>query len=107
MFRSLDSTDSRDRIYAALGFLQIDKSKAGIIVPDYRDENSTERVFTKTVTAILRELPGLDILAMREDRERSPHWKGLPSWVPDFTVKKGRVLRKDGPIPSNPSQPLS
>lgn len=88
----MQSTDPKDRIYAALGFLELDKSKAGKIVPNYSEECSTGQVFAGFTETILAEIPGLEILALREDSERSTKWPDLPSWAPDFTAPKGLLL---------------
>lgn len=84
VLRAVRSKDPRDRIFAALGFLQLDEGNSAVIVPDY--EISAEELF------ILSELPDLEILTRREESNRL--MQTLPTWVPDFTVAKGVPLHQ-------------
>ena len=97
--RNVQSKDPRDRIFAALGLLHLDKRNAGVIVPDYY--SSTQDVFITATAILLKELPGLDILTKREAGPRQ--MRDLPSWVPDFTLPSCSPLheeiRNSGPWP--------
>ncbi|VBB75514.1 Putative heterokaryon incompatibility protein [Podospora comata] len=80
--RHLQSSDSRDGIYAFLGLV---RESYGII-PDYSPENTMERLLVDIATRIVLQDKTLDILsdASRVRGELSPR---LPSWVPDWTTK--------------------
>lgn len=89
--RAVQSTDPRDRIFAALGFLQLDERNRGVILPDY--QISVQELFIKVTTVLLSEFPGLEILTKRGDDSR--RMKDLPTWVPDYTVTSELPLHGD------------
>lgn len=51
----IQSTDPRDRSFAALGFLQLDERHRGAILPDY--QTSVQELFIKVTTVLLSEFP--------------------------------------------------
>lgn len=89
--RVVQSTDPRDRIFAALGFLQLDGRYRGAILPDY--QISVQELFTQVTTVLLSEFPGLEILTKRGKNSR--RMKDLPTWVPDYTVASELPLHGD------------
>ncbi|KAK4170802.1 putative heterokaryon incompatibility protein [Triangularia setosa] len=102
--RHLQSSDSRDRIYAFLGLV---KENYGI-VPDYSPENTMERLLVDIATRVVLQERTLDILsdACSVRGELSAR---LPSWVPDWTTKRcvrlePRTVRdaSDGSVPIFP-----
>ncbi|KAK0735344.1 heterokaryon incompatibility protein-domain-containing protein [Apiosordaria backusii] len=102
--RHLQSSDSRDRIYAFLGLVREDYG----IVPDYSPENTMERLLVDIATRIVLQDRTLDILsdACRVRGELSAQ---LPSWVPDWTTRQCVRLQprtvgdtSDGSVPIFP-----
>jgi len=84
--RDMQSTKPHDRIFAALGFLQLDQRNMGMIVPNY--SISIQELFLEVTVMFLRQLPNLEILAQRENT-RVETLSNLPSWVPDYSSSKG------------------
>lgn len=65
----------RSKIFAALGFLQLDERYRGVIIPDY--QISVQELFIKVMTVLLSEFQGLEILTKRGEDSR---WmKDLPT----------------------------
>lgn len=85
--RDMNSTMPQDRIFAALGFLQLDKRNARAIVPNYK--MPLRVLFANITEMFLRELPDLDILTRCEDRPDRV-FDPFPSWVPNYTVSQGK-----------------
>ncbi|KAF2867426.1 heterokaryon incompatibility protein-domain-containing protein [Massariosphaeria phaeospora] len=85
LLRVADSTDPRDRVYAALGYLNrsLPPGSPPLVQPDYK--SPVQDVFTRTAGMFLDNLPDLSVLSEVEDPSLRK-LKGLPSWVPDFTV---------------------
>ncbi|KAK3685357.1 heterokaryon incompatibility protein-domain-containing protein, partial [Podospora appendiculata] len=78
--RHLQSTDSRDRIYAFLGLVRHDFG----IVPDYSPGNTIERLLIDLARKIITHSKRLDILSYA-CAVRGPLSRQIPSWVPDWT----------------------
>lgn len=87
--RLMQSTDARDRVYAALGILQLEPSNKNIIVPDYSLDIRV--VFQHATEALLVHLPGLEALALCQNTNRATI-ENLPSWVPDFNVTSAPLI---------------
>jgi hypothetical protein len=81
--------DSRDKIYAILGFIDRTSNALSIanqLQPSYQKEANT--VFTNTTTLFLNHMDTLDLLG---DTRRTPevsHSLNLPSWVINFSSSK-------------------
>ncbi|KAK3297105.1 uncharacterized protein B0H64DRAFT_319798 [Chaetomium fimeti] len=82
--RDLDTTDPRDKIFAFLGLVD---DELGII-PDY-GATIQDLYRTATVATIEKRLR-LSILSHVQDAQNT-NIRDLPSWVPDFSVRLGRV----------------
>lgn len=75
-----DTTDPRDKVYAALGFHE----KYSIIIePDYR--KSVNEVYQFTAREIIFTWSNLDLFAVTSYSNPSP---GIPSWVPDWSINR-------------------
>ncbi|KAH8724764.1 hypothetical protein GQ44DRAFT_772807 [Phaeosphaeriaceae sp. PMI808] len=89
--RIAESTDARDRVFAALGYLKrsVPSGSSNFLEPDY---NSTvKEVYTRAATMFATHTPDLAILSEVEDRSNRKLDR-LPSWVPDFTVANKPIL---------------
>jgi hypothetical protein len=85
--RSFSATDPRDKVYALLG-LSTSTSRRGKhvqIQPDYDPKISVEEVFITTAQRIITTSRNLDIFSVPR-ATASSRLKGLPSWVPDWTI---------------------
>ena len=83
--RHCESTDPRDKIYALLPLL----SHAGInpdIIPNYN--HSPTQVYTDVAIYLMKSI-GLELLCAVNGRSQLP---GLPSWVPDWSIRTHRPL---------------
>jgi hypothetical protein len=87
-FRPCDSSDPQDKVYAILGFglenFSLSKRITESFYPDYG--KSVQQVYIEAVWFLLRLYKNLKILSYIEDRSYTIV-KGLPSWVPDFSVQ--------------------
>jgi hypothetical protein len=77
------ATDPRDKVYAFLGLANRKSSAQTIIEPNY--ETSTRQVYTDAACSLIRTYRNLFILSYVQDRGQTKI-KGLPSWVPDYSV---------------------
>lgn len=77
--REYQATDPRDRVYALLGLVETEDSEA--IQPDYTI--STADLYMKVAWYFINKYETLDILAQVGF---GAGLKGLPSWVPDWSV---------------------
>ncbi|KAK4198933.1 hypothetical protein QBC40DRAFT_152919, partial [Triangularia verruculosa] len=80
VFRNLDATDPRDKVFA---FLNMADENTGI-VPNYH--KSVQDVFRESAEAIIKSENNLSILSHIEDPSDSKV-EGIPGWVPDFSAK--------------------
>ncbi|KAI8655423.1 HET domain-containing protein [Fusarium keratoplasticum] len=85
-FRDLEATDPRDKIFA---FLNLAEDDLGL-VPNYSAE--VRDVFIQAARAMINKRMG-SILAVLSHLQDSSDTRiqGLPSWVPDFSARLGRI----------------
>lgn len=85
-FRDLEATDPRDKIFA---FLNLAEDGLGL-VPNYSAE--VRDVFIQAAKAMINKRKG-SILAVLSHLQDSSDTRiqGLPSWVPDFSARLGRI----------------
>ncbi|KAL6354292.1 hypothetical protein LRP88_11618 [Fusarium phalaenopsidis] len=85
-FRDLEATDPRDKIFA---FLNLAEDDLGL-VPDYSAQ--VRDVFVQAARAMINKRKG-SILAVLSHLQDSSDTRiqGLPSWVPDFSARLGRI----------------
>jgi hypothetical protein len=87
--RFCDSSDPRDRIFALQNISNKQDhplaTHGALLSPDY--SLSVETLYTRTVKAMIDSKGDLSVLSLKED-ETLRALKGLPSWVPDFSVHK-------------------
>jgi hypothetical protein len=77
MHRLKRATDSRDKIYAMVGFTKAADDPEFVI--DYK--LSMEQVFINTVDYVLQKSESLDIILAQTKRSTKGN---LPTWIPDF-----------------------
>ncbi|KAH6850495.1 hypothetical protein B0I37DRAFT_371774 [Chaetomium sp. MPI-CAGE-AT-0009] len=82
--RDFDTTDPRDKIFAFLGLACDDLG----IVPNYGA--TVQEVYRTATTAMIKEKNRLSILSHVPDAQNT-NIPDLPSWVPDFSARLGRV----------------
>lgn len=82
--RDLDTADPRDKIFA---FLSLANNDLGI-VPDYGA--TVQDVYRTATVAMMKERNLLAILSQVQDAQNTKI-PDLPSWVPDFSARLGRV----------------
>lgn len=85
--RSCQVTDPRDRIYAFLGLVDPEYR----IVPNYEAGNGLADVFCHVAKRTILFEQSLDMLSHAQENERALNSK-LPSWVPDWSVKRDRAI---------------
>jgi len=85
--RSCGATNPKDKIYALLGLSTTTghQGKSVDIQPNYDPDLSVEEVFRSTALRIIRTSRNLDIFSVPRALGHN-RLKGLPSWVPDWTV---------------------
>lgn len=83
-FRNLDATDPRDKIFA---FLNLATDSHGIL-PDYHA--TAQDVFRAATEKIMKGTGLLSVLS-HVQVPGGAKLDGLPGWVPDFSVRLGRV----------------
>jgi hypothetical protein len=81
VFSDMHATDERDKVYAFLGL------SSERIKPDYR--RPVTEVYTATAKGLIEKSNNLDVLRACLFTGSVP---GLPSWVPDWTVKELRSV---------------
>ncbi|ETI27095.1 hypothetical protein G647_09777 [Cladophialophora carrionii CBS 160.54] len=81
--RHTNATDPRDKVYAFLGLASRTSSSTNQIEPNY--ETSTRQVYIDAACSLLRTYGNLYLLSHVQDRSLTKT-KGLPSWVPDYSV---------------------
>ncbi|OAP64059.1 hypothetical protein AYL99_00031 [Fonsecaea erecta] len=80
------ATDPRDKVYAFLSLSNATKTspeKPDRIKPNY--QTPVHKVYTEAACTLLRGTRNLNLLSHVQDRS-STKIKGLPSWVPDYSV---------------------
>jgi hypothetical protein len=81
--RNRNSSDPRDKIFAALGMINGHGNEIGIL-PDY--QSPVEDIYTRTAASILIAAENLDILGVCSTNQHGNSTLGLSSWVPDWSV---------------------
>lgn len=81
--RGLGATDQRDLIYAHLGLMS-PKIRQAIKV-DYG--KSCRDLYKEVAVQLLIWLPFLDMIALSGSSKQSSKVRGLPSWVPDWSMQ--------------------
>ncbi|KAL8904683.1 MAG: hypothetical protein Q9207_003102 [Kuettlingeria erythrocarpa] len=84
--RMCESTDPRDKIYALIGFFDgshEERRSYQILSPDYT--KSVGQIYLEATDFLLNDSEDLLVLSLGNDRTHRK-LKGLPSWVPDFSV---------------------
>ncbi|KAI1773429.1 HET-domain-containing protein [Hypoxylon cercidicola] len=92
--RTYDAKDDHDKVYSLLGLAKrSDQDYPDYLNPDY--QRDVAKVFTDIAKYIIGCSDDLHILAHAEGDQfsRTP---GLPTWVPDWSVKKDLGLRITG-----------
>ncbi|RSM00426.1 hypothetical protein CEP52_009113 [Fusarium oligoseptatum] len=85
-FRDLEATDPRDKIFA---FLNLAEDDLGL-VPDYSAE--VRDVFIQAVKAMINKRMGSKLAVLSHLQDSSDtRIQDLPSWVPDFSARLGRI----------------
>ncbi|KIX92053.1 uncharacterized protein Z520_12207 [Fonsecaea multimorphosa CBS 102226] len=80
------ATDPRDKVYAFLSLSNAAKSspeKRDEIKPNY--QTPVRQVYTEAACTLIRSTRNLNLLSHVQDRSLTKV-KGLPSWVPDYSV---------------------
>lgn len=88
IMRYRQSTDPRDKVYAAVGAINRllpSRCRADDFSVSYEDTITTEKVYFEFACWVLIRIPQMTILSLVEDRSER-RLKGLPSWVPDLSV---------------------
>jgi hypothetical protein len=81
--RYAHATDPRDKVYAFLGLANRRSSSTNTIEPNY--QASVREVYTAAACNLLWTYKSLYLLSHVQDRSAAKI-KGLPSWVPDYSV---------------------
>jgi hypothetical protein len=107
-FRSTESTDPRDKIYAFVGLSREFAEKSHLtgdlkLIPSY--EKSVREVYIEASKFIIGSMGSLELLSLRQD-ENLTKIKELPSWVPDFSAIHPNPLDEDGLTPWTASEGL-
>ncbi|KAJ3544560.1 hypothetical protein NM208_g2985 [Fusarium decemcellulare] len=90
-FRDLEATDPRDKIFA---FLNLAEDGLGL-VPDYAAE--VRDVFIQAAKAMINKRMGSPLAVLSHLQDSSDtRIQGLPSWVPDFSARLGRIPFDEG-----------
>ncbi|KAF5624494.1 heterokaryon incompatibility (het-6OR allele) [Fusarium sp. NRRL 52700] len=85
-FRELEATDPRDKIFA---FLNLAEDGLGL-QPDYNAD--VKKVFIQATKTMIDKRIGSHLAVLSHVQDLSDtRIQGLPSWVPDFSARLGRV----------------
>ena len=84
LFKGLDSTDPRDKVFALLGFVALDGPYPELLTPDY--EKSTEQVYLDVAKYLILTEQTLHVLNQRHLRLSTSRHRSMPTWVPDWQV---------------------
>ncbi|KAF4958303.1 hypothetical protein FGADI_2469 [Fusarium gaditjirri] len=85
-FRELEATDPRDKIFA---FLNLAEDSLGL-QPDYNTD--VKDVFIQATKTMIEKRIGSHLAVLSHVQDLSDtRIQGLPSWVPDFSARLGRV----------------
>ncbi|KAI0024135.1 HET-domain-containing protein [Xylariomycetidae sp. FL0641] len=92
--RTYAASNDHDKVYSLLGLATPKGSDCpDELYPNYHQ--SAARVYTDVTKYILRNVEGLHVLAHAEGDDFK-HISGLPSWVPDWSVRSDLGLRITG-----------
>jgi hypothetical protein len=103
LFHCYRATDAHDKVYALLGLAKeiranYDMTSHTMILPDYND--TLPVTFTAVVWFMVMNTSQLDILRCCEGAWRM---KGLPTWVPDWTV----IVPRGFNVPKTETKPYA
>ncbi|KAI1481208.1 HET-domain-containing protein [Daldinia eschscholtzii] len=91
--RIYDAQEKHDKVYSFLGLLNSQAPGHLGLYPDYQE--SVAKLYTDVAKYILRTSEDLHVLAHAEG-DRFKETEGLPTWVPDWSVRKDLGLRITG-----------
>ncbi|KAI0885435.1 HET-domain-containing protein [Annulohypoxylon maeteangense] len=91
--RTYEASDDHDKVYSLIGLAGPRNENNPMLYPEY--DCSVSEVYTKVTEYLLAVSNDLHVLAHAEGDEFR-HVSGLPSWVPDWSVKKDLGLRITG-----------
>ncbi|OTB15164.1 hypothetical protein K445DRAFT_36833, partial [Daldinia sp. EC12] len=91
--RIYDAQEKHDKVYSFLGLLNSQAPGHLGLYPDYQE--SVAKLYTDVAKYILRTSEDLHVLAHAEG-DRFRETEGLPTWVPDWSVRKDLGLRITG-----------
>lgn len=96
VLRATEALDDRDRVFAALGFLErgLGDEDGLSLKADYKPTTTVEDTYIRTATLLMQSLTELTLLSYVEDPSKRS-LAHLPSWVPDFTVPYAPLRIKD------------
>ena len=98
--RHYASTDPRDRVYALLGLAEHEYQRELKVVYEDKVDASYVKVYIKAVKCSIEIDHSLNIIALQTSPKKI---KGLPSWVPDFSLTNIRghshLLPQDLEVP--------
>ncbi|KAI8957262.1 HET-domain-containing protein [Daldinia sp. FL1419] len=102
--RSYDATEKHDKVYSILGLPNCRISDGLEFYPDYNE--SAVKLYTNVAKYIIKTSEDLHILAHAEGNNFR-QTEGLPTWVPDWSVKEDLGLRITGYTRYNAAGTLS
>ncbi|KAI1462665.1 HET-domain-containing protein [Annulohypoxylon moriforme] len=91
--RTYEASDDHDKVYSLIGLAGRRNDGHQVLYPDY--DSSVAEVYTDVAEYLLRDSDDLHVLAHAEG-DNFRQVSGLPSWVPDWSVKKDVGLRITG-----------
>jgi hypothetical protein len=94
--QELESSDSRDKVYALVGLVMTPAAQA--VKFDVNYSKPIPEVFTDLARFAIEAYKSVQVLGhVREESENAPRFKDLPSWVPDLSSPApGPVLYNPG-----------
>lgn len=99
--RDFEATNEEDKVYALFGLIEdsVDVGKIPLLRPIYGKDHSPAKTYLNVAVQLLRDCEELLILSCVEgksfQRVEIGH-RRLPSWVPDWSVRKPLGLRITG-----------
>ncbi|WAO96308.1 HET domain-containing protein [Fusarium falciforme] len=99
--RDFEATNEEDKVYALFKLIEdsVNVRKMPLLRPKYREDCSPAKTYLKVAVQLLRDCEELLILSCVEGRSFQRVKIGdrpLPSWVPDWSVRKPLGLRITG-----------
>ncbi|KAH7239795.1 heterokaryon incompatibility protein-domain-containing protein [Fusarium solani] len=99
--RDFEATNEEDKVDALFGLIEdsVDIGKMPLLRPKYGEDHSSAKTYLKVAVQLLRDCEELLILSCVEGRSFQRVKIGddpLPSWVPDWSVRKPLGLRITG-----------